>query len=334
MPAWARVSRRQRARSASLPTSTEPISSERPRMRAPSRVAISSAARTSSASGPPRARANNNAWRSSSTKLPASLLAAPSTPSPTGLPAARRSAARAIPAPRRALELGQCATPVPDEPNRSISASEKWMPCANHTSGPGPAEFSGVLQRGGAEVLAAVVGLVGGLGEVGVQPDALAAGQFGGVAHEFAGDAERRAGRDHDLQHRVRARVVPAVDRGLGRGQDLVAVLDHRVRRQPAVLLAEIHRSARRVEPQSRPRAAARISASSRSLPPGERRSGDRPRWCSRSARAGPARPERPHGRTRRRSRPTPGRAWSASRTGSRRRRAHESPTGRGAGGC
>ncbi len=66
----------------------------------------------------------------------ASLDAAPSTPSPTGTPASRRSRTRAIPAPSRALEDGQCATPVPVAAIEAMAASSRWIPWPNQTSGP------------------------------------------------------------------------------------------------------------------------------------------------------------------------------------------------------
>ena len=62
--------------------------------------------------------------------------AAPSTPSPTGTPAACRSRVRQMPAPSRALDEGQWATPVPESASARIAGSSRWMPCASHTSGP------------------------------------------------------------------------------------------------------------------------------------------------------------------------------------------------------
>ena len=136
MSAWRIVSTRHSARSASLPTSIEPISSSRPSTLAPPIVAISIPSRTDSAVGPPRARANSTACRSSSTSELASFDAAPSTPSPTGTPASRRSRVRAMPAPSRAFDDGQCATPVPVSPNDAMSLSPRWTAWANQTSGP------------------------------------------------------------------------------------------------------------------------------------------------------------------------------------------------------
>ena len=41
-----------------------------------------------------------------------------------------------MPAPRRPLELGQCATPVPVSPKRAISSAFRWTQCASQTSSP------------------------------------------------------------------------------------------------------------------------------------------------------------------------------------------------------
>ncbi len=127
---------RHSARSASLPGSMEPISSARPRQRAPPMVAACSACRAVSAAGPRRARANSSAAWTSGPSWPVSLEAAPSTPRPTGAPAARSSGTGAIPAPSRALDVGQCATPVPVSPRRSIARSSRCTQCASQTSAP------------------------------------------------------------------------------------------------------------------------------------------------------------------------------------------------------
>ena len=81
-------------------------------------------------------RAANSAWRSSPPSSPASLEAAPSTPSPTGAPLPISARTGAMPAPSRALELGQCATPVPVSPKRRTSCSSRCTQCASQTSSP------------------------------------------------------------------------------------------------------------------------------------------------------------------------------------------------------
>ena len=136
MPAWSMSSSRHSATSASLPGSSEPISASRPRQRAPWMVPSVSASRAVSACGPPAARAISSDWRSSPASSPASFDAGPSTPRPTGAPAAVSAATGAMPAPSRALEDGQWATPVPVSPKRRTSRSSRCTQWASHTSSP------------------------------------------------------------------------------------------------------------------------------------------------------------------------------------------------------
>ena len=84
-----------------------------------------------------------------------------------------------------------------------------------------PAELVGVLGRGAAERVAAVLLLVERLGQVGVQPDAVARGPARrdcASARALTENGEHGASRDP--QHRVGRRVVVAGDRRLGGGQD------------------------------------------------------------------------------------------------------------------
>ena len=78
----------------------------------------------------------SRALRSSVWSSPDSLDAVPSTPRPTGTPAASMSGTRAIPAASRALDDGQCATPVPVRAKAAMSESFMWTQCAIHTSSP------------------------------------------------------------------------------------------------------------------------------------------------------------------------------------------------------
>ena len=84
-----------------------------------------------------------------------------------------------------------------------------------------------------------------------MQVNAVLAGQDGALAHQLAGHAERRAGRQHDLEHRARLRVVISFDQPLAVGQDVVFAVDHAVGRQPALALAQAHRAARGVQAQA-----------------------------------------------------------------------------------
>ena len=114
-----------------------------------------------------------------------------------------------------------------------------------------PADAVEVLQRPHAELLEAELLLVDRLGQVRVQPHATAARELGSLHEQLARDAERRRRRERDPHARAGRRVVEAVDRLLGGGEDRVAVLDEAVGRQPAVGLPEVHRAAARVEAQA-----------------------------------------------------------------------------------
>ena len=65
-----------------------------------------------------------------------SLLALPSTATPTRTPASSRAGTWQMPEPSRRLLTGQCATPQFIFPSRWISSGVNQMPCAYHTSGP------------------------------------------------------------------------------------------------------------------------------------------------------------------------------------------------------
>ena len=105
-----------------------------------------------------RWRARYSARRSSGKSAPTSLDATPSTPSPTGAPAATRSADARDPRAR----AGSCSTG--SGRCRSASrragrprASSKWMPCATQTSGATQPMSSSTCERPRAEALQAVV---------------------------------------------------------------------------------------------------------------------------------------------------------------------------------
>ena len=333
IPAWSRSSSRHSTTSASLPTSSVPSSSSRPRQRAPCSVPSSSASARVIAAGPPRSRATSSAWRSSPPSSPASLDAAPSTPSPTGAPARTSGTTGAIPAPSRAFDDGQCATPVP----RLAEARDLALVEVHAVREPDvvaePAELLEVLDRPHAEELQAERLLLDGLGHVRVQPHAALAGELGRLGHQLARDAERRARRERDPHIEPGDGSWKRVQRGVVGGEDRVAVLDHGVRRQPAA--ATRRGPSRRGTGGSGCRARARP----RSRPPAGRppragrRSGGRRRSCSPSAAAPRARRAPPRARSARRSAPTSDTARRATRTASPAARARAWPTGRGGGG-
>ena len=90
-----------------------------------------------------------------------------------------------------------------------------------------PAEPLEVLDRPAVIQLEAVRLLLGGFGEVGVEAQTEAPRQLCRLGHQASRDRERRARRDDQL----------GVARGepLGVRQHLVWLLDHGIRRQPAV---------------------------------------------------------------------------------------------------
>ena len=189
-PPSSRTSRRQIARSAHLPRSSEPRST-RPRTAAPPRVPSRSASREVIASAPPRPRATSSACFTSSKRSPRSFDADPSTPSPTRTPASASSRTGATPAPSRRFEVGQCATPVPVAPKSwTVVRGEVDAVRAPHVPAE-PPEVGQVLDRGAAVELEAVGVLLHRLGEVRVEHEAVPAGERGRLLHQSAGHGER-----------------------------------------------------------------------------------------------------------------------------------------------
>ena len=144
--------------------------------RAAAVVAISSARRTVSACGPPapwpsarpagpRPAASWPRWRPRRPRR-----ARPATP------ASSRSCDRQMPAPSRAFEDGQCATPVPVPASLAMRSVIEVDGVGEPDVVAEPAQRVQVLHRRAAEALGAVVVLVGGLGQVGVQPHARSGG--------------------------------------------------------------------------------------------------------------------------------------------------------------
>ena len=80
---------------------------------------------------------------------------------------------------------GQCAIPAPAAASRATSASSKCTPWANQTSPATQPRSSMSCSGTPAEAGEAVGLLLAGLGEVGVQTQAVAARLGGGLAHEL-----------------------------------------------------------------------------------------------------------------------------------------------------
>ena len=96
-------------------------------------MAISSASRADIEPAPWRSLPCSIAVRASSHSDAESADAEPSTPSPTGAPAARSSATGASPLPRIMLDDGQCAAPTRAAPRRVTSSAFGQTTCASHT---------------------------------------------------------------------------------------------------------------------------------------------------------------------------------------------------------
>ena len=207
---------RHSAMSASLPGSSEPISSSRPEAAGAADGAQRAAPRRAvSAAGPPRSRASAAApgaarrpacpprWRRRRRRR-----GRPATP------ASSRSRTGAMPAPSRALEVGQCATPVPvraelrDRARRRgarrgrARRRRRASRAARRTR---PACSRSVLRQNSSSSSVSARWVCSRTPR---RRASAAASRISSLGHR-----ERRARRDRDPQHRARRRVVVAVDR-------------------------------------------------------------------------------------------------------------------------
>ena len=301
------------------PTSSEPISSSRPRQRAPPIVASRSAWRTVSASGPPRSRADSSAWCSSSIIRP-------------GLVGRRRRPRRARPArpPRAARGTGAMPGAEPAVGGRAVrdAGAGRGEPARRLVRQVHAVRQPHVRRRASPRSSTYWAGVrpkvcrqnsssSSGLGQVGVQPHARPAGPASALSRISSAVTEN--GEHGATAIRIIAPndgIVPAVDRRLGRGQDLVVLLDHAVRGQPAGRLRRGSSTRGRVEAQPD------LAAPRRSRPPSRSPRARREDVVVVGARgaAGQGQPAQVgrRGRVhqlRRPARPRPGTAWSASRT-------------------
>ena len=116
---------------------------------------------------------------------------------------------------------------------------------------PQPLQIIQQLQRPAPKYPLAILLFVNCLGDVRVQPHAGAPGQCGRFAHQPRCNGKWRARRDGYTHHGARTRIVPPPDRVFGLREDGIGVLHDRIRRQPALAGAEIHRAAARMEAHS-----------------------------------------------------------------------------------
>ena len=116
---------------------------------------------------------------------------------------------------------------------------------------PHPAQVLHIGQGALAVLLQNIVLLVLCLAEMGVEPDAQAPGQQGGLTQQLRRDTEGGAGGQGHHAHGVKRGIMVLLHRPPAVPQDLVHRLDHAVRRQTAVLAAQVHASPGGVHPDA-----------------------------------------------------------------------------------
>ena len=187
------------------------VASRAPRRRRGSRAGAPPA--RSSPPAPPRPRATSSACFTSAKRSLRSFDAEPSTPSPTRSRRRARSRTGATPAPRRRLEVGQWATPVPG----LGEASDLGVGEVDAVRAPDvvrePAEPLEVLDRRAAVELAAVRLLLDRLREVRVERRARAAARAPRTPPSAAASP-----RTASTARRRSARARPGPPRGARRG--------------------------------------------------------------------------------------------------------------------
>ena len=216
--------------------------SSRPSTEAPPRVPSRRASRTVIAFGP-AARAGDEQRLLDLEEEVAALVRRRAVDAEADADALRRAARARARCRRRAAcsSSGSGRRRRRDSANFATSSGERCTQWAHQTSSASQPSSSMYSTGRAAELLVRVLVLLDGLGEVRVQAQAEPARELRRLAHQLTCDREGRARRDGDLDRLA----VGERRRCLRRGEDLVAILDDVVGRQPAVGLAEIHRPAR-----------------------------------------------------------------------------------------
>ena len=106
---------------------------------------------------------------------------------------------------------------------------------------PGPAQRRHIFQRAHAVIFQRPALLVPGLAQVGVEPHAVLPGQNRALPQQLRADGEGGAGGQSHLMHGAGAGVVIDLNHPGGVPQNFVHRLYHAVRRQAAILTAQVH---------------------------------------------------------------------------------------------
>ena len=114
-----------------------------------------------------------------------------------------------------------------------------------------PAQRFHVVRRVLAEDLQRIADIVVVLSQMRVERHAIFARENGAVPHQILAHREGRARRDDDAQHRETGGIVIILHEPLHLFQDRRLLLDHAIGRQAALRLADAHRAARRMKPDS-----------------------------------------------------------------------------------
>ncbi len=114
-----------------------------------------------------------------------------------------------------------------------------------------PAALLQIVHRPAAETLDAVVLFVDGLAQMRVKPAIAARRKRGAFLHQPRRNREGRARRKRHLPHRAVCGVVIARNYPFAVGQDDIDVLNDAVRRQAAILLRQVHGTARQGNPHA-----------------------------------------------------------------------------------
>src|SRR5260370_42480970 len=105
-----------------------------------------------------------------------------------------------------------------------------------------PTDLLEIIERPAAEMMLAILPLVGGLAEMGVQTAAVLRSERGAVDHQLLRDVERRAGRERDRPESARRAVMKLPQHALAVGNDDVMVLHQALVDEASVARAQIDR--------------------------------------------------------------------------------------------